>query len=102
MINNGKNLNELIEYPKEGILSKEIVKTNQNNITLFCMAKGSELSEHTSTKEGFVYVLDGKGIFNLKGEDIIMSPGIFIFLEKDAVHSLKAENNTSFILSLIK
>jgi quercetin dioxygenase-like cupin family protein len=64
------------------------------------MAKGTEISEHTSTKQGFVYVVEGKGIFNLGGENIIMSPGVFIYLKENAVHSLKAEENTSFILVL--
>jgi quercetin dioxygenase-like cupin family protein len=29
-----------------------------------------------------------------------MKPGIFIYMEADAVHSLKAEENTTFILGL--
>ena len=97
---NWLGIKALIEYPKSGILSKELAKTAKNNITLFCMAKGTELSEHTSTKEGFIYVLEGKGIFNLRGEKIPMKPGICIFMEKNAKHSLKAEQNTAFILSL--
>ncbi len=97
---NWKDINGLIEYPKSGILSKELSKGGRMNITLFCMAKGTELSEHTSTKEGFIYILEGKGIFNLEGEKIPMQKGICIFMERDAVHSLKAEQNTSFILSL--
>lgn len=97
-----KNLKSIIEYPKDGVLSKEIIKTAQSNITLFCMAKDTEISEHTSTKEGFIFVIEGKGIFNLEGEEIDMLPNMFIFLNKNAVHSLKAEENTSFILSLCK
>lgn len=96
------NINKMIEYPKEGILSKEIFKNNKQEITLFCMAKGTEIDEHTSTKQGFVYVIEGKGIFNLEGKEIEMKPGVFIFMKNNAKHSLKAEKNTSFILNLIK
>ena len=95
-----KNLKELISYSKGGITSKVILKTNKRNVTLFCMAKGTEISEHTSTKEGLIYVIEGKGVFNLKGEDIKMLPGIVIFMEKNAEHSLKAEKNTAFLLAL--
>ena len=95
-----KNINELIEYPKEGVLSKELIKTKKVNISLFCMAKGTDISEHTSTKEGFIYVLEGDGIFNLEGKDIIMTKGVIIFMKENAVHSLRANKNTSFILSL--
>lgn len=95
-----QNINELIEYPKNGILSKVIVKNDKLDITLFCMAKETEISEHTSTKQGFVYVIEGNGIFNLEGKNILMSSGIFIYLKESAKHSLKAKENTSFILVL--
>lgn len=91
---------DIIEYPKKGILSKDIVKNNQLNVTLFCMAKGTEITEHTSTKQGFVYVIEGDGIFNLERKGIRMSTGVFIYLNKNAIHSLKANENTSFILVL--
>ncbi|OGI12398.1 hypothetical protein A3K64_01035 [Candidatus Micrarchaeota archaeon RBG_16_36_9] len=97
---NWKNLKELVEYPKEGILSKVLLKTGKIDITLFSMAKGAELSEHTSAKDGFILVLEGKGIFNLQGEKIVMKPNVSIFMKKNAVHSLKAKENLSFILSL--
>lgn len=100
MSNFWKNLNDLIEYSQGGILSKELLKTDKLNITLFCLAAGTAISEHTSTKEGGVMVLEGKGVFNLRGEEVKMGPGVFIYLEKDAVHSLKAEANTSFLLML--
>jgi len=97
-----KKINELIEYPKKGILSKEIVKNNKLNITLFCMAKGTGISEHTSTKQGFVYIIEGDGLFNLEGKDITMSSGVFIYMKDNATHSLKADENTSFILVLTR
>lgn len=96
-----KNIRQLIEYSKGGILSKELVKGGKTNITLFCMAEGTEISEHTSTKEGFVYVIEGEGIFNLEGKEIEMSSGVFISLKKNAGHFLKAKKNTSFLLFLI-
>jgi len=96
-----EKINELIEYSKKGILSKEIVKNDKLDITLFCLAKGTEMSEHTSTKQGFVYVVEGKGIFNLEGKNISMAPDVFIYMKENSVHSLKSNENTSFILFLI-
>ena len=97
---NTANIKDMIEYPKEGVLSKEIIRTRKNNVSLFCMAKGTEIGEHTSTKQGFIYVVEGRGIFNLEGKSIKMLPGVFIFMKENAIHSLKAEENTTFILSL--
>ena len=73
----------MIEYPKQGIISKPVLSHNKNEVTLFCMAGGSSMGEHTSTKSGFVYVLEGNGIFNLKGKKIKMLPGTFIFMNKN-------------------
>ncbi len=102
MIDNFKNIKESIEYPREGILSKSIIKNEKIDLTLFCMAKSSEISEHTSIREGIVYVIEGKGVFNLKGEKIPMVAGVLIHLKKNVVHSINAEENTSFVLSLFK
>lgn len=95
-----KNIKQIIEYPEHGVLSKEVHKDKRSNITLFCMAKNTEISEHTSTKQGFIYVIEGNGIFNLEGREIIMESGILIHMEENAIHSLKANENTSFLLSL--
>ena len=94
------NLNNKIEYPSEGVLSKVINKTEKNNLTLFCMSSGTDISTHTSTKEGFVYVLEGKGTFILNGKEIPMEPGVLIFMDQNAPHSLNAKENTAFLLSL--
>ena len=95
-----KNVLDQIEYPKEGILSKDIIDEDEFNVSLFIMAKNSNMSDHTSTKKGTVYVLEGKGTFNLEGKEIEMKPGVLIYMKKNAVHSLKSEENTCFILTL--
>ncbi len=94
------NIKEMIEYPKKGILSKSIIKNSKIDASLFCMATGTEIDEHTSTKKGIVYVLEGNGIFNLEGKDIEMKEGTIIFMNENAVHSLSTEENTSFLLIL--
>ncbi len=95
-----KNLNEMMEFPREGIFSKVLVKTDISNHTLMCLAKGSNISEHTSTREAAVTVLKGKGTFVLNGEKIKMKPGLLIFMPKNAPHSLSAEEDLAILLSL--
>ncbi len=94
------SVKKLIEYPESGVLSKVIFKTKEIEATLFCMSNGTHISEHTASRAGVVFVLEGKGRFILKGELIPMLPGTIIYLKKRAVHSLKAEKNTSFLLLL--
>ncbi|HLD54833.1 MAG TPA: cupin domain-containing protein [Candidatus Nanoarchaeia archaeon] len=101
-MNYEKQILEMIEYPKQGVLSKEIFKNDKIDCTLFCMASGTKISEHTSTKQGIIYIVQGNGIFNLHGKDIEMLEGVFIHMEENAIHSLKAKENTSFLLILIE
>lgn len=96
-----KNLLEMIEYPEKGVLSKEVEKNEQTDVSLFSMAKGTSISDHTSNRQGFVHVLEGDGVFVLEGRKIPMVPGVFIHMPKDALHSLEANENTSFLLVLI-
>ncbi len=53
-----KNIKNLIEYSKAGILSKVILSIENMEVTLFSMAAKTDMSEHTSTKNGLVYTLN--------------------------------------------
>lgn len=89
-----------LQYVDGGIISKEIFKGGKIDATLFCMAKGTKLSEHATPRDGVIFVLEGKGIFNLEGAEMPFHPGVVIRLKKKAVHSIRAEDNTSFLLHL--
>jgi quercetin dioxygenase-like cupin family protein len=95
-----EKITELIEYSKNGILSKDLVKNEKLNVAMMSMAAGTELSEHTSTRQGTVYIIEGKGTFNLLGTDIEMTPGVLIHMDANSTHSLRAEEDTSFLLTL--
>lgn len=95
-----KDLNELMQFPKKGIFSTVLAKSEMYNYTLMCLAAGTDMDEHTSSKNGVVQVLKGKGTFTLYDKEIDMKPGIFIFMPKDASHSLKAEEDLAILLCL--
>lgn len=93
-------LKDQISYPESGILSKVLVKDENCQYTLFCLAAGTEISEHTSTRNATVNVLDGEGILTLEGQDISLQPGVFVVMPANAPHALKAVNNLAFLLTL--
>ena len=92
MENQGFSLNlfEAMAFPK----------APSYNFTLMCLAKGSDIDTHTSTKNGCVYVLQGKGVFKLFDKDIMMEEGTCIFMPANAPHSLRAEEDLAILLSL--
>lgn len=89
-----------VEFPKEGVFSKVLAKGVVSNHTLMCLTKGTDISEHTSTREAVVTVLKGSGSFVVRGKKIKVKPGTFIFMPKDAPHSLSADEDMAFLLSL--
>jgi quercetin dioxygenase-like cupin family protein len=91
---------KMISYSTGGVMSKVLMKEGAANVTLFCMAKGTDISDHATPKSGFLYVLEGKGRFVLEGKVIDMRKGIMIQLSPNAKHSLSAEEDTSFLLTL--
>lgn len=89
-----------IQYPAGGVLSKVLVKTANCQYTLFCLASSTDISEHTSSKNAGLTVIEGKGILTLEGRDIALEPGVFVFMPANAPHALKAEENLAFLLTL--
>ena len=97
-----KDLNRLMKFPKAGIYSTVIGGPESRDFTLMCLAKGTGIESHTSTKNGIVVVLKGKGTFTLLGRKIAMKPGIAIMMPKGAPHSLRAGENLAILLLLFK
>ena len=93
-------LQDLIEYPTSGILSQVLLKDNNSQYSLFCLAAGTEIDEHTSTRNAVVTVVEGTGNLNLEGKDIALAPGVFVFMPANAPHALQAKDNLAFVLTL--
>ncbi|GBD91276.1 cupin domain protein [bacterium BMS3Abin04] len=96
-----KLINE-IEYQSSSIVSKQILKKENGNITLFAFGENEELTKHTSPYEAFVQIIEGemqieigKEIFNLKSGNVILMPA-------NIPHGLKALTNVKMLLTMIK
>ena len=94
------SLRERIEYPADGVLSKVLFKDKNCQYTLFCLAADTSISEHTSTRNAVINVIEGRGTLILEGQEIQLEPGTFIFMKAHAPHALKAEQNLAFLLTL--
>jgi quercetin dioxygenase-like cupin family protein len=93
-------LREQIEYPSAGVFSKVLLKDNACQYTLFCLAANTDISQHTSTRNATINVIEGRGLLTLSGEDIALKPGVFVFMPANALHALKVEENLTFLLTL--
>lgn len=94
------DLQKSIRFSKGGIVSKVIWKGGKAEATLFCLSKGTTLSEHASSREAHILVLKGKGIFSLGAKPVAMKPGVMISMPPKMKHALKASENLAFLLML--
>lgn len=93
-------LQDKIEYAETGVLSKVLLKVPHCQYTLFCLAAGTDIAEHTSTRNAVVQVIEGRGTLTLEGQDIELKPGVFVFMPANAPHALNAPENLAFLLTL--
>ncbi len=77
-----------------------MLKVSYCQYTLFCLAAGTDIAEHTSTRNAVVQVIEGQGTLTLEGQEINLEPGVFVFMPANAPHALKAEANLAFLLAL--
>lgn len=95
-----KHLNEQIEFPKEGILSKTVHETASGEADLFMLPKGAKISSHTSARDASVMILQGEAEFTLGDQVYRVKAGDWFFMEAGLVHALNAIEDFSFLLTL--
>ncbi len=95
-----EDLVKVMTFPRAGIFSRVIVKTALSNVTLMCLSKGTQISEHTTLREASVSVLKGTGTFSIGSRRVRMKPGVVIFLPKSTPHALHADTDCAILLSL--
>jgi quercetin dioxygenase-like cupin family protein len=96
------NLDQMIEFAKEGIVSKTVVDEPRSKVVLFCMAAGQSLSEHTASVPATIHVLRGEGTIALDRNKVKVVPGTLVFMPEKQLHALKAEKDMVFLLHLMK
>lgn len=97
-----KNLADEISYNVNSIVSKQIIKKPNGNVTLFAFAKNESLTEHTSPFEALVFVVDGQMEIKIGGKPIIVRANEIIILPPNIPHGLVALENSKMLLTMIK
>ena len=77
-----------------------IFKTNGMRIVLIALHKGSEMKTHTADGIISIQVIDGKMKFNADNRSVELSKGQMLALHKGIPHSVLAEEETIFLLTL--
>lgn len=96
------SFNETINYADKAVVSKQILKQQKGNITLFALDKGEGISEHKTPFDALVNVVDGKADIIIDGQSNILEAGESIIMPANIPHALKAVEKFKMVLTMIK
>ncbi|MEE9571898.1 MAG: cupin domain-containing protein [Candidatus Neomarinimicrobiota bacterium] len=101
-LNEPKLISSLIEYQKDSVVSKTLIKKEKGTITIFAFDKGQGLSEHTAPFDALVQVIDGVVEVIISGKSHITKAGEMIILPAGRPHAIKAEEQFKMMLVMIR
>ena len=96
------NINDLVEYQSESVVSKTLIKGEKGSITLFAFEQGQGLSEHTAPFDAFVHVTDGEAEVTVAQESQVVQAGQMIILPANKPHALQAVVPFKMVLVMVR
>ena len=96
------DLESMIEFAEDGIVSKTLVKVGGREVSLFCMSVGQSISAHKSNFPAIIHVLHGDGRVTLADKTYQAKPNAWFYMPAQLPHSIEATDNIVFLLVLFK
>ena len=97
-----KLLNEMVAYQDGAVVSRQILKREKGNITLFAFDEGQGLSEHTAPFDAVVQILEGEAEITISGKPIRARAGEMVIMPANEPHGLKAIAKFKMLLTMIR
>lgn len=95
-------LADLAAYQEGSVVSRQIVKADAGNVTLFAFDADQELSEHTAPYDALVHILDGEAEVRLADVPHALSAGDAIVMPANTPHALRAVKQFKMLLTMIR
>lgn len=92
----------LAEYSDSGIVSKQVLKNETGNITLFAFDQGQGLTEHTAPFDAVVQVLEGTAQIRIDGKPLTVRTGETVIMPADIPHAVHAVERFKMLLTMIR
>jgi len=96
------HLADMATYQEGAIVSRQVIKADAGNVTLFAFDAGQDLSEHTAPFDALVHVLDGEGEVTIAGRGYSLRAGDAIVLPAGQPHAVKALSRFKMLLTMIR
>lgn len=96
------DLENMIEFARDGIVSKTVLKAVDKEVSLFCMSAGQAISSHTSSFPAIIHVLRGRGEVTLKSKKYETTANAWFYMPANLPHAIQTTENLVFLLTLFK
>ncbi|MDI1355558.1 MAG: cupin domain-containing protein [bacterium] len=93
---------EIIEYIRNAVLSKTIIKKSTGNITVSSFDAGEELDEKTSPFDSYIQIIDGAAEITISDKVYKLNLGEGIIIPAHSSHHFNANEQFKMISTVIK
>lgn len=96
------NLVEMVNYQDGAVVSRQVVKEEAGNVTLFAFDQEQGLSEHTAPYDALAHILEGEAEITISGKPFSLKAGDAIIMPAHEPHALKAIQKFKMLLTMIR
>ena len=99
------NIENLVDYQKDTVVSREVIKKELGTVTFFAFDKGQGLSEHSAPFDAMVQVIDGEAEITISGNKNIVkkisceTKSLVVVTWFDTVHQGRSQQRQESITS---
>jgi quercetin dioxygenase-like cupin family protein len=95
-------LADLVAYQDGAVVSRQVLKKEAGNVTVFAFAVGQALSEHTAPFDALVQVLDGEATVIISGSPHRLAAGDSILMPANRPHAVEAVTPFKMLLTMLR
>jgi quercetin dioxygenase-like cupin family protein len=92
----------LVEIAPAAIVSRVLARNRGGSVTLFAIAAGEGISEHSAPFDALVQVVDGELELVIGGEPVLARSGEMVLMPADIPHALTARQDAKMLLTMLR
>ena len=93
---------DLVNYQEGSVVSRQIIKQDKGNVTLFAFDQHQGLTEHTSPFDALAHVLEGEAEIRISGKPLRVKAGEMVLMPANQPHALTAITKFKMLLTMIR
>ncbi|MBI3933871.1 MAG: cupin domain-containing protein [Acidobacteria bacterium] len=96
------HVSELVAYQPGSVVSRQLIRHDKGNVTLFAFDQSQGLSEHTAPFDALVHILDGEAEIVISGKPLRAKAGDMVLMPAHQPHALTAITPFKMLLTMIR